>query len=444
MKNTKFGWKIKNSISSDVAEIDLYGDVCEETPRDWWWGTELEGDYIALEKLRQDLKAVANKRELKIHMNSGGGDADAAMAIYGILKAMQCKKTVIIDGLIASAASIIAMAADEIQVYPTSSFMIHPAKAGLCGWYSLRDCKEVISSLDATKKQMLNAYSAFNKSKSKDEIEQMVEDTTWLVGQEIVDSGFANSLIDDDEHKVEMKISNDKKTLNVNGINFDMACLGELPKSILDKQTKAEPTIQEQITTAVSNALTSFMNKNKDELSTKTANDETSAEKTAKEDIKDEKEISQEPGKENDEMEIKNVEDLKKNYPELVAQIENSAIETKKADIIASERTRIEEIEKIENAIADKELVNKAKFDKENSMTVSELSLAVLQQTSNAGSTYMSNLQKDNKDSKVDDVKTEAPKTDDIDNGKSNSAFAQALVNACIKTNGRQQDKKTK
>ena len=70
--------------------------------------------------------------------------------------------------------------------------------------------------------------------------------------------------------------------------------------------------------------------------------------------------------------------------------------------------------------------------------------MPVLQQTSNAGSTYMSNLQKDNKDSKVDDVKTEAPKTDDIANGKSDNAFAQALVNACIKTNGKQQDKETK
>lgn len=381
----KLQWEIKNSVDASKSELVLYGEVCSTTPTDWWTGEKLSGDFIALDEFKEDIKQLSGKDEVTVRINSGGGNYYDGLAIYNMLKSLNTKLTVYIEGIAASAASIIAMAGDTVKMYPGSVMMIHPALAQLrSGLYNKDDLNEIITRLDVVSNSAVATYQQKNKIKSKEEIVELLNETTWMVGQEAVDLGFADEVIEDKNEtpSIEMKLIDNNKTLVVNGVKFNAEDFGELPK-----------TLNIQKPSQIENALNMFKNcfANKKDVTSDTT--ETSLRANV------------EKGKDN-EMEIKNIEDLQKAYPALVEEIQNKAVESKKEEIINSERERIEAIEKIENAIADKALVNKAKFDKKESMTASELALLNLQTQAKAGATYMDNLMKDNQNSGVNELKT--------------------------------------
>ena len=119
--------------------------------------------------------------------------------------------------------------------------------------------------------------------------------------------------------------------------------------------------------------------------------------------------------------EIKQNEELKEKFPELTNQLiesvkseEKTSVQEEIKNAVLSERKRIEEIEQIENSIADKELLNKAKFSAEETMNAKELAFEAMKAQGVKNTEYLNNLDKDNADSKVNDVKTEAPKVETI------------------------------
>ena len=120
---TKF-WNIA-SVGEDSGEIVLYGDVVARQPVDWWTGEPEPGLYIAPESFMEDLAAVKGKSNITIKINSTGGDLYTGIAIHNAIKGLSGHKVVIVEGIAASAASVIACAGDEVQVYPGSMVMIH-------------------------------------------------------------------------------------------------------------------------------------------------------------------------------------------------------------------------------------------------------------------------------------------------------------------------------
>ena len=120
-KQNSFNCYIRNQ-TDDSADIYFYGDIVGNDG-DKWWGNDdkCPSDVATL------LKECENVSQLNIYVNSNGGDVFAGNAIYNMLKRHKAHKTVYVDGLAASIASVIVMAGDEIIMPANSYLMIHKA-----------------------------------------------------------------------------------------------------------------------------------------------------------------------------------------------------------------------------------------------------------------------------------------------------------------------------
>ena len=118
MTNDKF-WQFRNLAGDDQkAELLLYGDISE---RSWW------EDAATPKRFADDLAALGDVKEITVYINSGGGDVFAAQAIGNMLERNAATVTAHIDGLCASAATIVACHADKVVAAADSSYMVHPA-----------------------------------------------------------------------------------------------------------------------------------------------------------------------------------------------------------------------------------------------------------------------------------------------------------------------------
>ena len=174
-RNIKDFLNIKNL--GEKAELHFYGEiVCDE----WEKWSDLD---TCPEDVLNYLSKIENSKELDIYINSGGGSVFAGLGIYNILKRHKGRKTVYVDGLAGSIASIIAMVGDEIIVPSNSFLMIHKPLCGVCG--NANDMREMADTLDRIEEGLINTY----KTKLKDNvnietIKAMVNAETWLTGEE--------------------------------------------------------------------------------------------------------------------------------------------------------------------------------------------------------------------------------------------------------------------
>ena len=152
-------WNVA-SIGDDEGEITLYGDVVSRQPVDWWTGEPEPGLYIAPESFMEDLAAVKGKSNITIKINSCGGDLYTGIAIHNAIKGLTGHKVVVVEGIAASAASVIACAGDEVQVYPGSMVMIHGVAGLLYDYYTLADLKKLQKDFDASERAIAEIYHA--------------------------------------------------------------------------------------------------------------------------------------------------------------------------------------------------------------------------------------------------------------------------------------------
>lgn len=129
--------------------------------------------------------------DVEVDIASGGGSVFAASEIYTMLKAYSGKVVVNIQGLAASAASVIAMAGDEINMSPTSQMMIH--KASTISMGNADDFAHDSKMLDVTDQSIVNAYEA-KTGMNRDDILKLMSDETWMTAQDAVDKGFADNI----------------------------------------------------------------------------------------------------------------------------------------------------------------------------------------------------------------------------------------------------------
>ena len=166
--------------SSEHAEMIIYSDIGD----DGWMGG------LSAEEFSKQLSAIGDVKNLDIRLNSAGGSVFDGLTIYQRLKQHTAKVHVFVDGLAASIASIIAMAADEITVYNTSTVMIHKPWTFAGG--SADDFASTIARLDAAEGQMVGIY-ADKTGLSADHIKRLLTAETWMTGEEALELGFADN-----------------------------------------------------------------------------------------------------------------------------------------------------------------------------------------------------------------------------------------------------------
>lgn len=177
-------WKIRNAAdSSEEAELLIYGDISDET----WWGDE-----VTPRQFHDDLATLEGK-DLCVRINSGGGDVFAAVAIYNQLKTYGGKVTTRIDGLAASAATIIACAGEQVIMPSNALFMIHNPAMFAFGGYDANEMRECAEQLDVVKQTIVNTYLT-RSSLSEEELCQMMDDETWMTADEALDYGFVDTI----------------------------------------------------------------------------------------------------------------------------------------------------------------------------------------------------------------------------------------------------------
>ena len=142
------------------------------------------------------LLELGDQDEIVIRMNSGGGDAFVGATIHNYIKAHDAKVTLYVDGIAASAASVIAMAADEIVMNDGSLMMIHNPSSVAIG--TSKDMRTSINMLDKVAASMINLYAKRSKASAK-KIGKMMDDETWMTSEEAVAQGFADREDEDAE-----------------------------------------------------------------------------------------------------------------------------------------------------------------------------------------------------------------------------------------------------
>lgn len=131
--------------------------------------------------------------EVEVNINSNGGDVFAASEIYTLLSQHSGRVTVNIQGLAASAASVIAMAGDVVHISPTAQIMIHKAWTIADG--NADDMAHTSEFLDGIDDSIMNAYVA-KTGLDKSELSNMMVKETWLTANQAVDYGFADDVMD--------------------------------------------------------------------------------------------------------------------------------------------------------------------------------------------------------------------------------------------------------
>ena len=168
----------------DLAERTLFlnGTIASES----WFD-----DDVTPALFKSDLDS--GKGPITVWINSPGGDVWAAAQIYNMLLSYSGKVTVKIDGLAASAASVIAMAGDEVLVSPVSMLMIHNPATAAMG--DKDDLAQAISMLDSVKDSILNAYVK-KTGLSKNKLSKLMDDETWMDANKAVELGFADRVME--------------------------------------------------------------------------------------------------------------------------------------------------------------------------------------------------------------------------------------------------------
>ena len=172
-KNGDTGYfQIKNE-SKDTAELTIFGTIADEK---WWEEDVVPKDVKAL------LDEVKGTKNLNIYINSGGGSVFAGMAIYNMLKRVKAKKTVYVEGLAASIASVIAFCGDVLIIPKNAYLMVHKAWTIAAG--NADEMLKTAETLETIDAGMLEVYKAhFKPGVQEDAFKAMVEAETWMTGE---------------------------------------------------------------------------------------------------------------------------------------------------------------------------------------------------------------------------------------------------------------------
>lgn len=346
------------TVDNDSAVITMYGDIVEQQPTDWWTGQPIEGQYIIESEFLEDLKAIENCSNITIRMNSCGGDAGVSVLIHNRLRELAnggANLTCIVDGVAMSGGSLIMCACDTVKVNPSSLIMIHKCWCFLFGGYNADELRNMAKTNDAYDKSQISIYQ--RKTGLTDTVlSHMMGDTTYMTGKEALEKGFADELMEDAE-PLDIAASADGRTLFVKGRQMHLTPGMFAPDHIptVNPDASASGVINksnQQATPAVTEGGITMAN---------------------------------------------TVEELRKEYPDLTAQMEADIRASVSAEGISeavqAERDRLASIDEVAT-LFDADLVQSAKYG-EDACSAQELAYRAARKAAKNGQKFMANLEDD-------------------------------------------------
>lgn len=225
MKRKFWNW-VRNE-NDESRTLFLNGEISDET----WYGDE-----VTPKMFKEELQD--GEGEITVWINSPGGDVFAAAQIYNMLMDYKGNVTVKIDGLAASAASVIAMAGTEVQMSPVAMMMIHNPATIAIGDSS--EMKKAIDMLDEVKESIMNAYE-IKTGLSRSRISHLMDAESWFNAKKAVELGFADKLLFSKEETE----AEEEKELEMEAVMFSRkAVTNSLMSKLIPKPEKKTPIEQ--------------------------------------------------------------------------------------------------------------------------------------------------------------------------------------------------------
>ncbi len=217
-------WNWRNQTETSERTLFLNGTIAEDS----WFD-----DDITPKLFKDELNS--GEGDITVWINSPGGDCVAAAQIYNMLSAYKGKVTIKIDGIAASAASVIAMAGNSVLMSPVSMMMIHNPATIAFGDHM--EFAKAIEMLDEVKESIINAY-AIKTGLSRAKLSHLMDSETWMNVNKAIELGFADDVISDNEkHEVALD----------NAVMFSRTAVNTALLNKVTEKTKQSKTNQAQI-----------------------------------------------------------------------------------------------------------------------------------------------------------------------------------------------------
>lgn len=180
-RNGRPSGTISAKKTADEGEIMLFGSIGQ----DWF------GEGITAVSFDEQLKSLGSVETIRLRINSGGGDVFEATAIYNMLVKSDAKVIVEIEGVAASAATLISMAGDEVRISENAHFMIHAASG--VAWGNAEQIRQYLKLLDNAD-GLIRATYAGKTGMDDSELAEMMAFDNWMTAQEALDNGFVDAI----------------------------------------------------------------------------------------------------------------------------------------------------------------------------------------------------------------------------------------------------------
>lgn len=181
-------WSFKN-LSDEEVELRIEGEIISD---DDAWIYEWFGIPATAPNAFRTALAEHKGKNITVWIDSWGGDVFGAAGIYNALKEHKGKVTVKVDGKAVSAASVIAMAGDEVLMSPASILMIHNPWTMAVG--EAKDMRHKADVLDEVKETIVNVYQS-KTGLSRNKISRMMDEETWMSARKAMAEGFADGML---------------------------------------------------------------------------------------------------------------------------------------------------------------------------------------------------------------------------------------------------------
>ena len=341
--------------NGDTAELQLFGTIQSE--EDWW-----SDDCVTYRNFINELNGLGDKKSINVVIHSIGGDVFAANAIYSALAMNKATITGTIIGICASAATIVLMACDSRRIAKNAILMAHNPSVSLWGSYQADDLLKLAEVTNQVKKSIVAAYME-RLDKTEEEINQLMDEESWYVGQEAVDAGFCDSVIEADFQNSALS-----KNFMVDGVPYSFKNYVEkfVPDNIRKKVLDLSKTPQKETG--------AFFDTPKNKQKGNEKMDEEN--KTT--------------------LVISDAAGLKAAYPQLCAQIA--------ADAVSAERERLKAIDEISKGIPE-DVLMKARY--EEPISAADLALAQMKANNAAGQQFLNSMVQEMQNSGAAAVGTE-------------------------------------
>ena len=203
-KQLKF-WNLVKNEEEKTAELILYGSIGSD---EYW-------DDISDKVFKQDIENLGDVENITLHINSPGGSVFSAVAIANTLRNHKAKVTANIDGLAASAATIITSACDTVRMPKNALFMIHNSITFAYG--NNQEMQKTVEMLDKIKNSIIETYLSKTKADKKT-LSELMDNETWMDAETAKEYGFIDEIVDEEVGKefVENK-------LIINNMAFDIS-----------------------------------------------------------------------------------------------------------------------------------------------------------------------------------------------------------------------------